>query len=59
MKFYGVFNTDIQGFVPLGTGSTLSTEVGEAKALARSLNAAMKPQFQTYTVVTVIFDPEV
>lgn len=37
----------------------LTTDVKAAKAVSAELNNNMKPEYQTYTVATVIFDPEV
>lgn len=51
---YAVFNTLTGQFV----GPT-SADAEEAKDLARTLNLAMKPEFQNYTVATITFDPEV
>lgn len=51
-KFYAVYNTEQDTFTGL-------MNLADAKSVASELNAAMKPEFQNYTVVTVIFDSEV
>lgn len=53
-KKYAVLDTALNQFVAIG-----ATDKRSAKAEATRLNAARKPEFQTYTVVTVVFDPEV
>lgn len=53
-KKYAVLDTALNQFLAIGV-----TDKESAKNEAARLNAAKKPQFQTYTVVTVIFDPEV
>lgn len=58
-KYYAVFDSNTQGFVPLGTGSTLSKDLEFVKSVATAQNAAHVPAMQTYTVATVVFDPEV
>lgn len=56
-KQYGVFNTALGTFVQFQDGVLFDART--AKARARCWNAAMKPEHQSYTVATIIFDPEV
>lgn len=59
-KFYAVYNTGLGAFVFAGgIDNGITADKEEAKRVAREFNGAMKPEHQTYTVVTVIFDPEV
>lgn len=58
VRRYAVYNTDTEQFYTRGDGATLMP-VESAKTLASNLNSAMKPEYQHYTVVTVIFNPEV
>lgn len=59
-KFYGVLNTRTGRFVPFEEQDTnLTEDVEEAKEIATRYNLAMKPAYQTFTVVTVTFDKEV
>lgn len=58
-KHYGVFNTKTDVLYPFSDGTVLSPTPDRAKILARRLNADFKPEHQHFTVVTVIFDPEV
>jgi hypothetical protein len=59
-KFYAVYNSGIGAFVFAGgLDNGITDDKEEAKRVAREFNGAMKPDYQTYTVATVVFDPEV
>lgn len=58
VRQYAVYNTGTKQFYTLGDGETVMSLLS-AKRLAADLNNQMKPEFQNYTVVTIIFDPEV
>lgn len=56
MKFYGVFNPHTQGFVPLGTGSTIHKDVDFVQAVADEQNEAHAVHMQGFTVATITFE---
>ncbi len=56
MKFYGVFNPHTQGFVPLGTGSTIHPDKDFVQAVADEQNSAYVPSMQGFTVATITFE---
>ena len=53
-KKFAIFNTATNQF-----SGFVYDDATDAKLNARALNLALKPQFQNYTVATIIFDPEV
>lgn len=51
---YAVVNTAYNSMV-----GQLTEDKEEARRTAAEFNAAMNPEYQTYTVATVTFDPEI
>ena len=59
MKWYAILNTATGQFYQFLPTSEISTDLEQTKSVARQLNEAMVPEFQNFSVVTVILNPEV